>query len=108
VTFIAELDGRWIGLATGVAANSGRSEPMLVGMFVDGTARRRGVGVSLVESVVGWARAREAVYLTLWVTASNESAIALYCRCGFRPTGATRPVAHDLTRVEVEMARDLE
>jgi len=41
-----------VGLA---AADAGRSEPMLVGMFVDGT-RRRGVGVALVESVVGWPR----------------------------------------------------
>jgi GNAT superfamily N-acetyltransferase len=77
-------------------------------MFVDGTARRRGVGVALVESVVGWARALEAVDLTLWVTASNEAAIALYCRCGFRPTGATKSVAHGLTLVEVEMVRDLD
>ena len=108
VTFIAELDGRWVGLATGLAADSGRSGPMLVGMFVDGTVRRRGVGVALVESVVGWARARKAVHLALWVTASNDAAIALYCRCGFRPTGATRPVAHGLTLVEVEMVRDLD
>ena len=108
VTFIAELDGRWVGLATGLAADSGRSEPMLVGMFVDGTARRRGVGVALVESVLCWARAREARCLTLWATASNEAAIALYHRCGFRPTGAARALAHDPTLVEVEMACGLE
>ncbi len=35
---IAELDERWVGLATRLAAaDSGRSEPMIVGMFVDGT-----------------------------------------------------------------------
>jgi Zn-dependent protease len=46
VTFIAELDERWVGLATGLAAaDSGRSEPMLVGMFVDGTR----AGVVLVS-----------------------------------------------------------
>jgi GNAT superfamily N-acetyltransferase len=107
VTFVAELDGRWVGLATGFAADSGRSEPMLIGMFVDGTARRRGVGVALVESVIGWARARQASRLILWATAGNEAAIALYERCGFRPTGASRSLAHDPTLVEVEMVCDL-
>jgi GNAT superfamily N-acetyltransferase len=108
VTFIAELDGRWVGLAAGLAADTDRSGPILVGMFVDSTARRRGVGFALVENVVGWARARQEVRLTLWVTASNEAAIALYCRCGFRPTGAARSVAHDRALVEVEMVRNLE
>ena len=108
VTFIAELDGRWVGLATGLAADSGRSEPVLVGMFVDGIARRRGVGVALVETVVGWARARGALRLNLWVTASNEAAIALYHRCGFQPTGAARSVAHHPTLVEIEMACGME
>ena len=81
---------------------------MLVGMFVDAAARRRGLGVAPVESVVGWARAREARRLVLWVTSVNEPAIAFYGRCAFRPTGATRPVAHTSSLTELEMARDLE
>jgi hypothetical protein len=35
VTFIAEQDGRWIGLATGLI--TGSPDPILVGMFVDGS-----------------------------------------------------------------------
>ncbi|MBV8186992.1 MAG: GNAT family N-acetyltransferase [Alphaproteobacteria bacterium] len=104
VTFIAELDGRWVGLATGLALGSDRSEPELVGMFVDGEARRLGVGGALVESVVGWARARGALRLTLSVTATNQAAIALYRRCGFQPTGAAKSLAHDPTLVAIEMA----
>src|SRR5437867_2489524 len=50
VTFIAELDGRWVGLLTGLATGSTGAEPMLVGMFVDGAARRHGIGCALVES----------------------------------------------------------
>jgi GNAT superfamily N-acetyltransferase len=76
-------------------------------MFVDGTVRRRGVGIALAESIVDWARARDAARLTLWVTSTNEAALALYSRCGFRPTGATRAGAHDLIPVELEMAHDL-
>ena len=111
VTFIAEQDGRWVGLATGLTAGPDdpeKSEAMLVGMFVDAAARRRGLGVAPVESVVGWARAREARRLVLWVTSVNEPAIAFYGRCAFRPTGATRPVAHTSSLTELEMARDLE
>lgn len=110
VTFIAEQNGRWVGSATGLAArpdDSKNSEPMLVGMFVDATARRRGVGVALVESVVGWARAGGAPRVVLWVTSGNERAIALYGRCDFRPTGATRSLAHTPSLIELEMARDL-
>jgi len=105
VTFIAEQDERWVGMAIGLAPGHSRtSGPTLVGMFVDGTARRCGVGLALVESVVAWARARRAACLALWVTSSNDAAIALYRRCGFQPTGATRSVADE---GGIEMVRDL-
>lgn len=110
VTFIAERDERWVGMATGLAEapdHSWTSRPTLVGMFVDGTARRFGIGFALVESVVAWARARRAACLALWVTSNNDAAIALYRRCGFQPTGATRSVAHDPTLTEFEMVREL-
>ena len=110
VIFVAEQDGRWVGSVTGLTPDPGGSDRpglLLVAMFVDGTVRRRGVGVALVESIVDWARARDAARLTLWVTSTNEAALALYSRCGFRPTGATRVGAHDLIPVEVEMAHDL-
>jgi len=110
VTFIAEEDGRWIGLATGLLADpadSHQAAPTLVGMFVDGAARRRGVGVALVEMIARWVRDRGETRLVLWVTSGNQAAIALYRRCGFRSTGATRAVAHTPTHTEWEMMRDL-
>src|SRR5215470_14937370 len=60
VTFVAEQDGRWVGLATCLLAGSEISVPTLVGMFVDGSVGRQGIGVALVESVIGWARSRGA------------------------------------------------
>jgi len=110
VTFIAEQDGRWVGLATGLAEDPEGpkpSGPVLVGMFVDGAERRHGAGAALVEGVAAWARARGAVRLSLWVTAGNEPAIALYRKCGFRPTGETKPLAHTPTLAELRMVRDL-
>jgi GNAT superfamily N-acetyltransferase len=108
-TFVAERGAHWVGLATGLARPDDRAdaEALLVGMFVDLAARREGVGVALIEAVAGWARACGAARLTLWVTASNDPAVALYRRCGFRPTGATRPLAHTPTLTEREMIRDL-
>ncbi|HZT48743.1 MAG TPA: GNAT family N-acetyltransferase [Hyphomicrobiaceae bacterium] len=108
-TFVAERDGQWLGLATGLARpdDAQSTGPLLVGMFVDGTARQSGVGAALVEAVASWARACGSSRLALWVTSGNEPAEALYRRCGFRATGVTRPLAHTPTLVEREMVRDL-
>ncbi|PYO36867.1 MAG: GNAT family N-acetyltransferase [Candidatus Rokuibacteriota bacterium] len=107
VTFIAERDGRWIGVATGLADDPDGPGPVLVGMFVDPAERGRGVGRALVEAVTAWARARGAGCLCLWVTSTNNPAIALYDRCGFRPTGDTQPLAHTPALTELRMVRDL-
>jgi GNAT superfamily N-acetyltransferase len=110
VTFIAERDGQWVGLATGLAADPDepdKREPLLVGMFVEPVERGRGLGAALVAAVVTWARARGATSLYLWVTATNDSAIALYDKCGFRRTGKQRPVAHSPSLAEIRMVRDL-
>jgi len=108
-TFIAERDSQWVGLVTGLAHQHDPDNPgrLLVSMFVVSTARRAGVGVALVEAVLAWARACGAVRLTLWVTSGNDLAVVLYQRCGFRPTGATRPLPHTPTLSECEMIRGL-
>jgi len=77
VTFVAERDSEWIGLATGLAHNPddpNDPRPVLVGMFVTPAVRGRGVGVALVEAVVAWARERQATALCLWVTSTNRCA----------------------------------
>lgn len=107
ITFIAERDARWIGLTTGLADDPDTDGPVLVGMFVDATERRHRVGLALVEAVIGWARSRGDSHLSLWVTATNTAAIALYERSGFRATGESRPVGHTPSLAEVRMARDI-
>jgi GNAT superfamily N-acetyltransferase len=88
-------------------ADSHEAAPTLVAMFVDDAARGRGVGGVLVERITNWVRDRGETRLILWVTSCNEAAIALYRRCGFRPTGATRSVVHTPTHTQGEMVRDL-
>jgi GNAT superfamily N-acetyltransferase len=108
-TFIAEREGIWIGMVTGLANHDGQGNagPLLVAMFVDSSARRQCIGVGLTEAVCTWARNCGADQLTLWVTSGNNPAVALYRRCGFRFTGKTRPVAHTPALAEHEMVRDL-
>jgi GNAT superfamily N-acetyltransferase len=55
------------GLGSGPETQDG-SQPTMVGVFVDGTARRQGVGFALIETIVGWARARSSTRLTVWIT----------------------------------------
>ncbi len=107
VTYVAEDEGRWIGMAVGLAEGGQQPRFMLVGMFVEPDARGRRVGAALVEAVVTWARTRGAAELGLWVTSTNRAGIALYERCGFRPTGQRQPLDHTPALTEIQMIRDL-
>jgi GNAT superfamily N-acetyltransferase len=113
VTFVGEHDHRLVAMATGFApdpdhhAASSTPSPMMVGVFVAGTARRQGLGVQLVDNVIEWARARGWAQLRVWITSGNAPALELYRRCGFRATGATRPSAHTPDLMECELALDL-
>jgi GNAT superfamily N-acetyltransferase len=110
VTFIAERDDEWLGLASGIAKDPSSPTdpgPFLVGMFVDSAERGQGLGAALVEAVAAWARSRGAPRLYLWVTSTNTPAIVLYSRCGFQRTGDTQPLAHSPSVLEFQMVRDL-
>jgi ribosomal protein S18 acetylase RimI-like enzyme len=52
-------------------------------LFVARDARRAGLGRTLVEAALSSARARGCVRIELDVDEDNESAMALYRRCGF-------------------------
>src|SRR5438445_6780329 len=64
VTFIAERDGEWIGLATGLAHDPDHPRdprPVLVGMFVAPSSRGGGGRAALVEGVGGCGTERRRV-----------------------------------------------
>lgn len=52
--------------------------------------RRQGVGFELVKALVRYAREKGLRFLTLEARASNQSAIRLYERAGFRDVGVRR------------------
>ena len=107
------------GLGLSAPGRAHAQDPTMVGVFVEGTLRRQGIGAALVEEIIEWAKARESARqsarqsaggsarLLIWITAGNEPALVLYRRQGFRTTGATRPNAHTPDLAESEMELEL-
>ena len=69
-----------------------RHKGLLVSMYVAPEYSGRGLGLSLVDTVVREARANGLELVTLTVTDSNHTAVALYQKCGFTAFG-TEPDA---------------
>ena len=59
--------------------------------------RRRGFGRLLLAALVGFARAKEAVFVTLEVRESNTPAVSLYRALGFQQTGVRKNFYRDPT-----------
>ena len=79
----------------------------LVSMFIRPQARGHGVAEALIDAVIGWARARDATSVHLWVTETNNHARRLYERCGFTPAAERQPLPSDATLAEIGMTRHL-
>lgn len=94
--FVAENAGAWVGLVGARVLDDASHE--LIAMWTAPEARGRGAGRALVESVVAWARDRNAPDLHLWVIDENEPARRLYERCGFIQSGEPRQGRRDPTR----------
>jgi len=101
--YVAELDGRVVGTASGGESGYSRAAS-LTSLWVDPSARGSGVGDSLIAAVTAWARDAGYQQLMLWVTEGNANAETLYHRHGFRRTGAIQPVRAGEDRLEFEMS----
>jgi len=104
---VALDEDRWVGIATALAHAPDQPGPALVGMFVDPAQRGRGVVDALLDAVAGWVREHGGRQLYLWATSTNTPAIRAYTRCGFQPTGDSRPLAHTPSLSEIRMLREL-
>ena len=106
-TFIAEDKQGWIGMVTGLSKEFSEEEgvPLLVSMHVAPSARRKGIGMALIEEVTSWARDCGGYQIALWVTSDNRSAINLYRRCAFCFTGRVRTHSRCTDLVEEEMIK---
>ncbi len=106
VTFVAEADDRWIGMAVGDVHDPDADHAHLFAMWVDPSERGAGVGRALVETSLGWAREQGVSEIHLTVAESNQAAQTLYERFGFIRTGGTRPIREgsSLRCAEMELA----
>ena len=104
-TFVAVLDGLWVGLVGGYRDTRWPGAVQLVSMWTAPEVRRAGVGRALVEAVVAWAEDTGADRVDLWVTAGNEPAYRLYESLGFRTTADVQPLPSDPCQNEVRMTR---
>lgn len=103
--FAAELDGSVVGTAGGFREDD--STAALISMWVAPHARGKGAGDALVKAVIDWAGVEGFQTIRLWVAQGNDRAEALYLRWGFSRTGEAKPVSHDSSRMEFQMARSL-
>lgn len=89
---LAYADDKAVGMGAGWLYEPGRL--MVVAMWTEPAWRGQGVGRSVLDQVVAWARERE-LRPDLWVADSNPAARRLYERYGFEPNGETAPLREE-------------
>jgi ribosomal protein S18 acetylase RimI-like enzyme len=103
VGFLATDLGEPCGIAGSLLDQADGSRAELVSVWTAPTHRGRGIGGLLVEAVISWAHSRDVHDLYLMVTQTNDAAIRLYQKLGFRLTGRTEPYPNDSAIKEYEM-----
>ncbi|MEA2682095.1 MAG: hypothetical protein QOK05_423 [Chloroflexota bacterium] len=107
VMFVADSGVGWEGCAGAFLDDDDEGRPQLISMWVAPPARRHGVGIELVDAVIGWARDGNLESIRLFVTDGNTAAQRLYEKCGFVVTGRTLPLPRTPPVNELEMRRHL-
>ncbi len=100
--FVAEDDGRLVGrLSLSRDPHPASRHVADLGLMVDAAYRRRGIGRTLLEEAVVWARTAGIRKLELHVFPWNEPALRLYESFGFEREGyRKRHYARDLEFVD--------
>ena len=106
--YLAEVDRRVVGMATGAVHDERPDGRWLFAMYVSPDARGGGAARRLVEAVCAWAASEGAPALFLYVSRAIPRAHAFYLKVGFTDTGSTMTMHRDEQMVCDEMRRDLE
>jgi ribosomal protein S18 acetylase RimI-like enzyme len=106
-TIVIAVDdaGRRVGLAGGYRPGDRGADAELISMWVAPDCRGRTIGSGLVRAVLAWADSHQAVSVGLWVNETNQPAISLYEKEGFRRTGEVDKLPSDPTQQEIHMLR---
>jgi GNAT superfamily N-acetyltransferase len=107
--FVALDAGRGVGMAGGFVPEDSHEAAMLWGMWVEPSARQRGVGRKLLQAVAEWAEdaGAERLRLTLAQDEASRPAAALYRALGFAETGESEPLGSDPSSIALLMSRPL-
>jgi GNAT superfamily N-acetyltransferase len=105
--FVAFLDDTAVGLVLSCRNEQRPDQFHVLAMWVAPEARRQGVGAALLRSAEQWASSNGARSIILGVTTVADAARGLYEGAGYTPTGATRPLDHLPSVIEVELQKDL-
>jgi GNAT superfamily N-acetyltransferase len=100
---VALPDGVPVGLAW---AKVDAGDALLVNLFqvwVAPEARGHGIAAALLDTALGWARARGARAMALAVVCGNDAARRLYERAGFYAVGEPEPQRPGSDRMEQRM-----
>ncbi len=107
-TFLATGDRRDVGCVFSSKFRGREGAAWLFGMWVAPEARGSGAGGALVDAVLEWAREQRYERILLEVGDANATAIRLYERKGFLPTGNAGRLPPPRENVlEHERAREL-
>jgi ribosomal protein S18 acetylase RimI-like enzyme len=107
VGYLAIDGGKACGIAAGMIDKDDAARAHLLSMWVAQTHRRAGVGRSLVEAVLEWARTMNVRTMHLLVTSNNSGAIEFYRQLGFALTNWTEPYVNDPALLNYEMIQPL-
>jgi GNAT superfamily N-acetyltransferase len=99
--FVAEVDGRFIGHAGGIASPDDPKLTIIFAVYITPAHRGTGVLEHLVEGVAAWSRSAGRPDLLLEVVVGNDRAVRAYERLGFVDTGIR--VAHPVIPVLTEL-----
>jgi len=107
VGYLAIDGSKACGIAAGMIDKDDAAQAHLLSMWVAPTHRRAGVGRSLVEAVLEWARTMNVRTMHLLVTSNNTGAIEFYRQLGFALTNWTEPYVNDPELLNYEMIQPL-
>jgi GNAT superfamily N-acetyltransferase len=105
---VAQIGPEAIGLAWGKIEPTTPEVAHVYQMWVAPACRRLGVGQLLLNDLTAWARAAGARYACLGVTSGDSSAVRLYSRVGFKPSGPVGPLRPGSTIMAQPMRLDLD
>lgn len=106
--YLAERDGRVVGMVSGGYNDAHPGTRWLYGMYVTPSERGTGTAVLLVRAIAQWAKCHGVSEIYLHVTTSVPRARAFYEKVGFRPTGESFEMERDRSLSLVTMVQRLD